>query len=396
MLRPRNNIYTISAVLVTLHDDMRRLTINYLDWYNHVPNSFEETQPGCDILNTHGINPAGTDLAAKPMFSLPPGLSSLEPIWSSYGCQPNGLFPGFDPPRVLTKTSALAPGVQHPASQSAVPTPAAKLSPPIVAPTNANNAHPTPEASIPNPKSVNADPKAGGLLPGPAISDPNPTPASQDADPDPLEDDPAAITKGANLPTAGISASGEVAGQPLLNSDPINQGLGFGSSQNIGKDHPNAPIGFTVGKEVVTANSASQYIANGQTITPRAPVVIIYGTSISLSPSANNVVIGINTIPLKQPSPSALPSFTFGNQLITADSASHYIINSHTLTPGAPAITVSGTPISLASSSAYIAIGSTTIPLLDAAITPFTPTIIVNDQIITANSASQFVIGGGG
>lgn len=497
--------------------------INYLDWYNHIPNSVEENQPGCDIPNTHGINPAGTDLAANPMFSLPPGLSSLEPIWSSYACQPNGRYPGFDPPRVLTKTSAFAPGIQHPATQLAAPTPAAKLSPPIVAPTTANNAQPTPEAGIPDPKSVNADPKAGGLIPGAATSDPHPTPTSQDADP--LDDDPAPAV---NLPAAGKSASVEVAGQPLLNSDPANQGLGPGSSQNIGEDPPNAapapkqaftvgnevvtansasqyvvngqtitpgapavfisgtpislgpsarnvvigtntiPLGelspsalpsFTIGNEVVTANSASQYVVSGQTITPGAPAVIISGTPISLDPSTRNVVIGTNTIPLEQPSPSALPSFTFekkvitadsasnyvvdgqtitpgapaitisgtpisldpstknvvigtntipleqppplplpsftiGNQLLTADSASHYIINSQTLTPGAPAITISGTPISLAPSSSYIAIGSTTIPLLDATTTPSPPTIVINGQTITANSASQFLIDG--
>ena len=337
--------------------------INYLDWYNHVPNSVEETQPGCDIPNTHGINPAGTDLAANPMFSLPPGLSSLEPIWSSYGCQPDGRFPGFDPPRVLTKTSALAPGAQHPATQSAAPTPAAQLSPPIVAPTTANNAQPTLVAGISDPKSVNAHPKAGGLIPGSATSDPHPTPTSQDPDPDPPEDDPGAIAKGANLPTAGSSASGEAAGQPLLNSDPTNQGLGSGSSQNIGKDPPDAPVGFTVGNEVVTANSASQYVVNGQTITPGAPAVIISGTPISLDPSTKNVIIGSNTIPLEQPSPSPLPSFTFENKVITADSASHYVINGQTLTPGAAAVTISGTPLRLDPSSNYIEIGHTQIHL---------------------------------
>lgn len=104
-------------------------------------------------------------------------------------------------------------------------------------------------------------------------------------------------------------------------------------------------------------------------------------------------MIGTSTIPLQEPDPSALPSFTVGNEVITADSASHYVVDGQTLAPGAPAITVSGTPISLAPSSAYVAVGSSTIPLQDEnTLSP--STIVVNGQVITANSASQFVVGG--
>ena len=377
--------------------------INYSSWYNPLPNSVVETQTGCQLLATESIDPAGTDLVASPMFMMPQGLSSLEPIWSSYGCQANGRGPAFDPPRVLTKTGALAPGIQHPTSQSATATPAAQLSPPIVTPTMANYAQPTLEASTPEPKSVGAEPKAGGPVPQTAVSDQRTTPTSQDVGPP--DDDPGAIAIGANLRTEKYSASVEVAGQPLVNSDPTTQGLGPGPSQNMGEGLPNTPPiavarpeptpnqGFTVGNEVITANRASRYVVNGQTITPGAPVVIISGTPISLGPSAIHVVIGTSTIPLGELKSSTLPSFTIGNKVITADSASQYVVDGQALAPGAPAITVSGTPISLAPSEAYVAVGSTTIPLQNGNAL-FPPTIVINGEVITANSASDFVVGG--
>ena len=372
--------------------------INYSNWYNHIPNSVVETQEGCFIPNTHGIDPAGTDLAANPYFSLPQGLSSLQPIWSSYACQPNGRVPGFDPPRVLTKTSALVPGVQHPASQSATATPAAKLPPPIVTPTPASNAQPTLDAGTPDPKSVDADPNAGGPAPPSAKAEQHPTPTSQNVDP--TENDPST-----NLQTTKNSASGEVAGQPLLNSDPTNQDPGPGLSPNTGEDPPNAsPVpaarpgptpnqGFTVGSEVVTANSASQYVVSGQTITPGAPAVTISGTPISLDPSGSNVVIGTSTLPLQGPGPSALPSFTIGNEVITADSASHYAIAGQTITPGAPAITISSTPISLDPLGTNIVIGTSTIALHEPKPSVL-PSFTVGDEVITADSASHYVVDG--
>ena len=113
--------------------------IDYSGWANPVPNSVEETRAGCFIPNTSGINPAGTNLAANPAFSIPPGLSSLQPIWSSFGCQPDSRDPAYEAiPNVLTKTS-----VQKRAVPTEMASPAALLTSPIVAPTGVNGAMPT-------------------------------------------------------------------------------------------------------------------------------------------------------------------------------------------------------------------------------------------------------------
>lgn len=110
--------------------------IDYAEWANPVPNSVEETRAGCFIPNTSGINPAATDLAENPAFSLPQGLSSLEPVWSAHGCQPNGRFPVYEAvPNVLTKTS-----VQKRAVQTETASPAAQLTSPVVTPTGVSSA----------------------------------------------------------------------------------------------------------------------------------------------------------------------------------------------------------------------------------------------------------------
>lgn len=54
------------------------------------------------------------------------------------------------------------------------------------------------------------------------------------------------------------------------------------------------------------------------------------------------------------------PPLTIGSSVITADSSSQYIIDSHTLVPGGSAITVSGTRISLAPGATELIAGSKT------------------------------------
>lgn len=113
---------------------------------------------------------------------------------------------------------------------------------------------------------------------------------------------------------------------------------------------------LTIGPNIYTANKASAYIINDQTLTPGAQITID-GTPISLAPQASALVIGRKTEPLF---PSfVLPSLTIGPDIYTANKASAYIINDQTLTPGAQ-ITVDGTPVSLAPQASALFLGSNT------------------------------------
>ena len=163
------------------------------------------------------------------------------------------------------------------------------------------------------------------------------------------------------------------------------------AGSTIGLSATNAPE-FTVGAEIVSANSASQYVAGGQTLTPGGPAVTISGTRISLAPSATQVVVGSSTIGLAPTFIAPLPPpLTLGSQTYTANSNSEYSIAGQTLAPGGPAVTVSGTRLSLARSATQVIVGSSTIRLGPA---PTPPPIGFGSQTFTANSLSDYIIDG--
>lgn len=117
----------------------------------------------------------------------------------------------------------------------------------------------------------------------------------------------------------------------------------------------------------------------GSTLTPGAPAITISGTPISIGSSG--LVIGTGTpIPLTNAFPSQIIT-TLANQAMTILPNAVEIAGT-TLTPGAPALTISNIPISLGSSA--LIIGSATIPLPSAA-----PITTITGQLITtlANQA---------
>ena len=106
--------------------------------------------------------------------------------------------------------------------------------------------------------------------------------------------------------------------------------------------------------------ASSAYIIDGQTITPGAAPVTISGTPISVAPNGAAAVVGGITEDLRA-SATSEPAITFDGSTyhpITGE-PSDYVVGSQTLTPGG-VITVSGTPISLATNGASAIIGSST------------------------------------
>ncbi|MCJ1335629.1 hypothetical protein MMC09_000901 [Bachmanniomyces sp. S44760] len=189
---------------------------------------------------------------------------------------------------------------------------------------------------------------------------------------------------------------------------PAASALVIGSStQALTPIAPNVPqfrVGpppITVGGSIVTPNSASQYIIAGQTLAPGSEI-IVSGTPISLAPSGSALVVGSSTEELHptpilaSPMPSVPQDITIGGQDIAPNSASQYIIGGQTLAPGGPAITISGTPISLGPSGSALVIGSSTELLtpVPEITTLAAPAITLPDgETLTPNSASQYIIG---
>ena len=116
---------------------------------------------------------------------------------------------------------------------------------------------------------------------------------------------------------------------------------------------------ITFGGSTITANSKTQLVIAGQTLSPGS-IITVSGTPISLAPGASSVVIGGTTFSL---SPTAaakpLPSLTFGGSTITENTKSQFVIAGQTLSPGS-AITISGTVISLAPDASDVVIGGST------------------------------------
>lgn len=210
---------------------------------------------------------------------------------------------------------------------------------------------------------------------------------------------PPALTVGSQTYTADSKSEYTIAGRILTPGGPAvtvsgtRLSLAPGATQfvlgssTIDLTPANTPPLLTFGSRIFTANSVSDYIIDGQTLIPGAPAITVSGTPISLAPTPSQVVIGSSTIILGPG--STPPPLTFGSQTFTANSASDYIIDGQTLLPGAPAITISGTPISLAPAASQVVIGSNTITL-DPVLPP--PPLTFNSQTITANSASNYII----
>ncbi|KAI9718284.1 MAG: hypothetical protein M1812_004274, partial [Candelaria pacifica] len=115
---------------------------------------------------------------------------------------------------------------------------------------------------------------------------------------------------------------------------------------------------FTVGGQTITANY-SGFTIGSQTLSPNGSAITVSGTRLSLDASGN-LIIGTSSIHI--PIPSITQSnFTVGGQVFTAK-PSGFTIGDKTLLPKRPAITISGTYLSLDGAGDLI-IGSSTVHL---------------------------------
>lgn len=88
---------------------------------------------------------------------------------------------------------------------------------------------------------------------------------------------------------------------------------------------------------------------------------------------------------------------TVGSQTIKIGPSSVVVVGTQTLSPGGPAITVGGTPVSLAPSATAIVIGGTTSILPQAVTTAAAPppVLTIGSTTLTANAATQFFVAPG-
>lgn len=114
---------------------------------------------------------------------------------------------------------------------------------------------------------------------------------------------------------------------------------------------------ITVGGHTITADAGGDYIVGSQTLIPGGSSVAISGTVYSLLPSGTALQVGFTTVPFTN---SPEPAATLGRQIATANSNGAFIFSSQTLAPGGPAITVSGTVVSLGNDGRTMVVGGKT------------------------------------
>ena len=158
------------------------------------------------------------------------------------------------------------------------------------------------------------------------------------------------VISGQTLVPGGLMT---VSGTPI-SLMPSASGVVIGSSTSWFASLPHSTPVVTVGSSVYTANSASDFVINGQTLAPGS-VITVSGTAISLMSSASGIVVGSST------SLFLAPAVTLGSQVYTVDVASKIVIGGQTLAPGS-AITVSGTLISMNSKGTAVAVQASTQP----------------------------------
>lgn len=138
---------------------------------------------------------------------------------------------------------------------------------------------------------------------------------------------------------------------------PSASGIVQGSSTSLFLTPPhNAPL-ITVGSSAYTADAASNYVIDGQTLAPGSAVTRS-GTPISLMRSASGIVVASSTSWLPSPTRNQLV-VTHGSSVLTANAALEYIINSQILANDS-ATTISGTVISIDAKGTAVALGTST------------------------------------
>ncbi|KAK4983224.1 hypothetical protein LTR50_007344 [Elasticomyces elasticus] len=182
---------------------------------------------------------------------------------------------------------------------------------------------------------------------------------------------------------------------PAANSGYIfgSQVLSPGGSITLGSGASTTVVALqTSGSETLLIVGSSTSTVHGSppvTAVRVTPGPITVGSATITPNSASD-----STMTVQGSSPVTAGPITVGSATITPNSVSAYVIGSQTLSPGGPAITVSGTRYSLqtSGSATLLIAGSSTMTVQGSSPVTAGP-ITVGSATITPNSASEYVIG---
>lgn len=221
----------------------------------------------------------------------------------------------------------------------------------------------------------------------PAANHPNPSPAP--------EAEPTSKPVGDIIASVIGLVPGEGSGQDQ-GSVPVPSPQPDGQQPN---DQPSngqaaSPPVISVGDSIVTANSASEFEIGGQTLSPDGPAITAGGTTFELPAGGNAVVVNGATSPINEGSPAQqtpAAQITIGDNIVTADSNSRFVVGSQTLAAGGSPITVDGSTYSLAPSEVALVVNGQTSPIAVPQGSPIT----MGDVLATPIASGEYVLPGG-
>ncbi len=237
-----------------------------------------------------------------------------------------------------------------------------------------------------NPSQLTS-PETTIALPRPESSNGSPLPQQQGAEalPTPLVvagqtasvNADGAVAIGSQTVAAGANAI-TVGGTPLSLGP---SGLVVGSKTIPPAKMTEASAVATIAGQAITpVPVGAGYVVAGSTVAQGAPFVTISGTPVSLGVSG--IVVGSETIQLPNIPEASLVATIAGQPITASPVRGAYVVAGSTITQGAPAITISGTPVSLGQE---LIVGSSTVKI------PPESVFNVAGQVITANP-SGFIL----
>ena len=199
---------------------------------------------------------------------------------------------------------------------------------------------------------------------------------------------------------SGDSSSNQASEESLT----IASSKSRGTQQQAPPGQAEAGPALSYAGTTIQPDASTQYDLPGiGKVRPGGPPVTTASVIFSLAPSrseliSNGIPVAINPV-ADVPEPARQPLvFTVGGNGYTADVSSNFLIEGQTLAPGSTAITLSGTPISLAAGASQAIVGSSTVVIHPAGITPAPgagniPALTFAGSTYSANSLGLFVIG---
>ena len=285
-----------------------------------------------------------------PLVSPPPQLQSFDPHWAkcSFITEDDHLISWaiFDPPHALTRVTAMGPDSTSVLSSSSQVTSSPHIDPPQSLPATPANAPLSPFAPPTTNSPVGT---ASSIFPA--------TPEKTvPADPD------VSTSKGSHSSPGPASQASTARVQ--TSPDPTK-----------GQDPDTEPkiassLGSAADPQIPLTTPISQNIGD-----------IIYS---AFGKSPNNIA-DKSPNPVPGPIGTALPDFVFEGSTLTADLQSQYLVGNQEVVPGAHAITVSGTFVSMDRGAARLIVGSSTIEPSTAA---------VASEVFSAVGTSAIAVGG--